>query len=185
MRSSYQVLRKNVTSACESVYARAGDELTDAYGRIFDVEARNFRVEIPVVPESPQPMALARTIALDLKTSWWRSWWGRRRGYRAFADGFRELIAAETQPIVAELTAQQTREIKAVAMGRLETFLREQRDVLADMTAKSQISIEELNGLFGVSAQKEREMLFDMLFEELEIDRLPGGDVAHKEGDAA
>ena len=185
MRSSYQVLRKNVMTACESVYTRAGDELTDAYSRIFDVEAENFRVEIPIVPETPQPMALARTIALDLKTSWWKSWWGRRRGYRAFSDGFRELIAAETQPIVAELTSHQTREIRAVAMGRLETFLSEQRDVLADMTAKSQVSIDELNSLFGVSAQKEREMLFDMLFEELEIDRLPDTGEALSEGDAA
>ncbi|PWJ12501.1 dynamin family protein [Jannaschia seohaensis] len=186
MRSSYQVLRKNVMSACDSVYKRAGDELTDAYARIFDVEAENFRVEPPVVPETPQPMALARTIALDLKTSWWKSWWGKRRGYRAFSDGFRELIAAETQPIVAELTAHQTEEIRAVAMGRLETFLREQRDVLADMSAKSQVSIEELNGLFGVSQQKEREMLFEMLFEELEIDDpMPGDGRPGEEGDAA
>ncbi|MEM7641923.1 MAG: dynamin family protein [Pseudomonadota bacterium] len=181
MRSSYQVMRKNFTKACDTVFDRAGDELTDAYSRIFDVEAENFRVDPPAAPETPQPMALAQTIALDLKTSWWKSWWGKRRGYRAFADGFRELIEAETAPMIAELKSNQTHEIRDLAISRLETFLAEQREVLSDICVKAQVSVEELNGLFGVSAQDEREMLFDMLFEELDIDL----DDETKEGDAA
>lgn len=169
MRSSYQVMRKNFGKSCNAVYADAGDALTDAYSRIFELEAENFRVDVPAPPETPQPIALAQTIALDLKTSWWKGWWGRRRGYRAFADGFRELIEAETAPMVAELKVTQAQEIRKLAIDRLDLFLREQREVLSDICAKSKVSLEELHGLFGVTAQDEREMLFDMLFDELDI----------------
>lgn len=170
MRSTYQVMRNNFSKACSAVYGRAGDSLTDAYGRIFDLESENFRVDSPAVPETPQPMALAQTIALDLQTSWWKGWWGRRRGYRAFEQGFRELIEAETAPMVSELKAAQTKEIRRRAIDRLDVFLREQREVLSDICVKAQVSLEDLHGLFGVTAQDEREMLFDMLFEELEIE---------------
>ncbi len=182
MRSAYQVMRKNFTKACDTVYTRAGEELTDAYSRIFDVQAENFRVDPPSAPETPQPMALAQTIALDLKTSWWKGWWNKRRGYRAFAQGFHELIEAETAPMVAELKAKQADEIRTLAFGRLETFLTEQREVLFDICAKSQLQLEELHGIFGVSAQDEREMLFDMLFEELDIDPTPEGRAPAPEG---
>ena len=29
--------------------------------------------------------------------SWWKGWWKRRKGYRAFASGFYDLIEAETE----------------------------------------------------------------------------------------
>lgn len=170
IRSAYQVMRRNFARACEGTYALAAGELTTAYGRIFDVEAANFLLEVPPAPETPQPVALAQTIALDVKTSWWRSWWGRRRGYRAFADDFRALIATETAPMVDELKVVQAQEIRALAMRDLDAFLDEQRDVLDDMCRKSRISLQELHGLFGVTAQEEREELLDMLFEEFGLD---------------
>ena len=170
MRSGYQVMRRNFARACEATYATAATELTEAYARIFDVQAENFALEVPPIPETPQPTTLAQTIALDLKTSWWKGWWGKRRGYRAYAEGFRELIEAETAPMVDELKVAQAQEIRATAMARLDDFLEEQRDVLRDICAKAQISLEELNGLFGVTAQEEREALFDMLYDELGIE---------------
>ncbi|SFJ89061.1 dynamin family protein [Jannaschia pohangensis] len=176
MRTSYQVMRRNFTNSCDDCYSSAALELTTAYGRIFDVQAENFQVEAPAAPETPPPVTLAQTIALDLKTSWWKGWWGRRRGYRAFAQGFHELIEAETAPMVNELKIEQAREIREMAQARLEEFLSEQRGVLWDICEKAQISLEELHGLFGVSAQEEREQLFDLIFEELDIDDISTGD---------
>ncbi|MEL6586451.1 MAG: dynamin family protein [Pseudomonadota bacterium] len=170
IRSAYQVMRRNFTRDVGGLYTTTATQLTAAYGRIFEVEATNFELAVPDVPETPQPTALAQTIALDLKTSWWKSWWGKRRGYRAFSQDFRALIEAETAPMVDELKIAQAEDIRARARHTLEEFLTEQRDVLTDMSAKSQVSIEELNGLFGVTAQEEREQLFEMLMDELDID---------------
>ncbi|KIT15277.1 dynamin family protein [Jannaschia aquimarina] len=170
MRSAHQVMRRNVTKTGTTAFKLAARQLTDIYGHIFDVEATNFAVAAPDMPDIPPPVTLAQTIALDVKTSWWKGWWGKRRGYRAFAKDFRALIEAETAPMVDELKVKQADEIRGLAMGRLEEFIAEQRDVLADIGAKADISIEELHGLFGITAQEEREMLFEMLFEELGID---------------
>ncbi|MEM9797852.1 MAG: dynamin family protein [Pseudomonadota bacterium] len=169
MRTGYQVMRRNFAKACETNYTTSARALTEAYARIFDVTAENFAIEPPVTPETPPPVTLAQTIALDLKTSWWKGWWSRRRGYRAFANDFHQLIAAETAPIVDELKVQQAKEIRDSAVGRLEEFLAEQRGILSDISEKSQVSSDELNRIFGVTAQDEREQLFDLIFEELEI----------------
>ncbi len=178
LRTGYQVMRRNYADACDECFEATADILTRAYGEVFAVQADNFQVEAPSAPDVPPPVTLAQTIALDLKTSWWKGWWGRRKGYRAFASGFYDLIEAETSPIVDELKIAQADEIRASAEVVLREFLSEQRGILADICVKAQVSIEELHGLYGVTAQDEREELFDMIFEELDIDYIIEGEAA-------
>lgn len=170
MRTAYQVMRRNVVKTCTNNFDETSRILTNAYGQIFDVTAESFIVQTPEIPDIPPPVTLAKTIALDLRSSWWKSWWGRRKGYRAFASGFQDLIAAEVAPIVDDLTGRQVDEIRDLARSTLEDFLSEQRVILADICAKAQISLEELHGLFGVTAQEEREEIFDLIYDELNIE---------------
>jgi hypothetical protein len=133
-------------------------------------------------------VSLGQTIALDLQTSWWKGWWQRRKGYRQFASGFYELIEAETSPIVDELKIRQAADIKKLALEELADFLAEQRGILMDICEKSQIKLADLNGLFGITAQEEREELFDIIFEELSVDGVEDFDddeAAQSEGHAA
>ena len=169
MRTAFQVMRKNYKAEVDDVLMNCADKLTEAYGEIFDVTQENFAIEPPVAPDVPPPVTLAQTIVLDVKTSWWKSWWGARKGFRAFANGFHDLIEDETTPMVDDLKVDQVNEIRALAHKTLNDFLAEQRSVLDDICAKSQISIEDLHGLFGVTSQEEREELFDIIFEELDI----------------
>ena len=178
MRTAYQVMRKGVRKQVKAEFAETADQLAKAYGQIFDVTQENFTIEIPASPDVPPPVTLAQTIVLDVKTSWWKSWWGARKGYRAFASGFRDLIESETSPMVDELKVGQTNDIRALAHEALDQFLSEQRMVLEDICTKSQISIEDLHGLFGVTSQEEREELFDIIFEELDIDLDEMGEAA-------
>ena len=178
MRTAYQVMRKGVRKHVKAEFAMTADQLAKAYGQIFDVTQENFTIEIPASPDVPPPVTLAQTIVLDVKTSWWKSWWGARKGYRAFASGFRDLIESETSPMVDELKVGQTNDIRALAQEALDQFLSEQRMVLEDICTKSQISIEDLHGLFGVTSQEEREELFDIIFEELDIDLEEVGEAA-------
>jgi len=91
----------------------------------------------------------------------------QRRGYKASAAGFRDLISKELAPIVDELTVRQVEEIQTTAETSLKAFLAEQRGILADITEKAEISLDALHGLFGVTAQEEREELFDIIEAEL------------------
>ncbi|MEO1640652.1 MAG: dynamin family protein [Pseudomonadota bacterium] len=167
LRTSYQVMRRNVTSACQQVFGRAADDLAETYRSAFGVSVENFAITPPGAPEIPAPVSLGQTIALDLQTSWWKGWWKRRKGYRAFASGFYDLIEAETAPIVDELKLRQAEDIRQRAVEELKIFLDEQRGLLTDISNKSEIAVDDLEDIFGITAQQERDELFDYIFEEL------------------
>ncbi len=167
LRTSYQVMRRNVTATCLDVYGTAAADLANTYRSAFGVDVENFTITPPAPPEIPAPVSLGQTIALDLQTSWWKGWWKRRKGYRAFASGFYDLIEAETAPIVDELKIRQANDIRAKAKAELQEFHAEQRAILEDISSKSEIAIEDLEDIFGITAQQERDELFDYIFEEL------------------
>jgi len=170
LRTGYQVMKKDFTASCLKVMTDSANDLTELYNTAFGVDVDNFEVSPPDVPQIPAPVSLGQTIALDLQTSWWKGWWQRRKGYRAFASGFYELIEAETAPIIEDLKQRQITEIREMALGEMADFLAEQRGILTDIAEKSQIGLEDLESLFGITAQQEREELFDIIFEELSFD---------------
>ncbi len=176
MRTAYQVMLSRFRKQVGGVMENTADRLTAAYGEVFDVTKENFSVQTPPLPDLPPPVTLAQTIVLDVSTSWWKRWWGKRKGYRAFADSFQELIEAETTPMVNDLKVGQITDVRALANEMLSAFLDEQINVLADICEKSQISIEDLHDLFGVTSQEEREELFEIIFDELGIDPEDFGD---------
>ena len=188
LRSSYQVLRKNLATACNSAYASAANDLTEAFRQVVSVSVDGFTVTPPGAIDLPAPVSLGATIVLDLQTSLWSSWWRRRRGYRAYARDFHALIEAETTPLVAELKQRQQQEIRQAATDRLSAFLSEQRAILSDFASKAQLSMNDLKGLFGISTQMERAELLDMLLEELtwtEDAEMIASDMGLREGTAA
>lgn len=170
MRSNYQVMlskyRKHVTAIVEDTAVA----LTEAYGMVFDVTQDNFSVSPPEVPELPAPVGIAQTIVLDIHSSWWKRWWTKRRGYRAFAESFKDLIEAETAPMIEDLTVTQVDDIRRIAADLLDTFLEEQFEILEGISAKSNVSVEDLNELFGVNDQSRRAEMFDILADELRRD---------------
>ncbi len=187
LRTGYQVMKKDFTATCQNALTVAANDLTTLYGEAFGVQADGFQVSPPDAPLIPPPVSLGQTIALDLQTSWWKGWWQRRKGYRSFASEFYALIEAETAPIIGDLKERQMNEIRDNALRDMSDFLTEQRGILNDIVEKSQIGLEDLEGLFGITAQKEREELFDIIFEELAMDDdvAPRGDNMTSGGAAA
>lgn len=170
LRSSYQTLRRNMGKTCDAVLASASEDLTNIYRNLLAIEVDGFAINPPNAPEFPAPVTLGQTIALDLQTSWWSGWWKRRKGYAQYADAYYDLIEAEIAPIVDDLKIGHAEDIREIATEHLENFLAEQRGILGDVVQKSQISESELKGLFGITAQEERDALFEILFEELAVD---------------
>jgi ElaB/YqjD/DUF883 family membrane-anchored ribosome-binding protein len=167
LRTSYQVMQRNVAAACDQVFAAAADDLAQIYRHAFGVAVENFTIKPPAAPRVPAPVSLGQTIALDLQKSWWKGWWGRRKGYRAYASGFHDLIAAETAPMVADLTQRQAVDIRALAEDALRGFLAEQRAVLTEMSDRALVGPAELNDVFGITEQNERAELFAFIYDEL------------------
>lgn len=129
MRSAYQAFGARVHTMSQQALEAAAADINALYGEALAL-ADGAGIEAPSGFRIPPPVMIGQTIALDVKGTWWRNWWQRRRGYRAFAEDFRNMIMAETDPIVQELKEGQTGLIRAEAVDRLEEFLAEHRDIL-------------------------------------------------------
>jgi hypothetical protein len=169
LRSSYHSMCKKTANTCVAALNTAAEDMSGTYCDLLSIEVEGFTVSAPEAPSFPPPVALGQTIALDLQSSWWKGWWQRRKGYRAYADSFYELIEAETAPILNDMKSVQVEEIRRIALAQLQDFLLEQGGILTDVSNKSQISVGELKGLFGITAQEEREAIFDILFDEFSV----------------
>ncbi|MDI3336713.1 dynamin family protein [Defluviimonas aestuarii] len=188
LRTSYQVLRKNLIAACSATYGDAANDISEAYHKAVAAGVDGFAVTPPSPPEVPAPVSLGATIALDLQTSWWNGWWKRRRGYRAYASGFQSLIEAETTPLISELKDRQAAEIRQAATDRLTTFLAEQRSILMGIAEKAHINMGDLQDLFGIKTQTERAELLEMIYDELSGAEEPAedaGEATARKGAAA
>ncbi len=169
LRSSYQVLNRKYNTICSEVFSQAAHALEQAYKEAFNVPVEGFLIEKPNIPPFPAPVSLGQTIALDLQSTWWKRWWKRKRGYRAFTGDFYDLIKAEVDPIINEMKGHQMELIHEAARKVLHDFVTEQRNILLDVTEKSSVSAGDLNNLFGIKAQKERDKILNDIFSELEV----------------
>jgi hypothetical protein len=105
------------------------------------------------MPELPAPVGLAQTIALDLNTSIWKRWWAKRKGYQAYASDFQVLIEAETETMLNDLKGQQIDDVRRIAQETMINFLEEQASLIIDICDRSQVELEDLHELFGVTGQ--------------------------------
>ncbi|SHG67419.1 dynamin family protein [Marivita hallyeonensis] len=172
LRSSYHMLSRKAEKATREVFSTGSASITETYQNMLSVTLDGFKVTPPEAPSFPPPATLGQTIALDMQTSWWSGWWQRRKGYRSYADEFHKLIEAETAPMITDMKVTQTEDIRKIAIAELTEFLAEQRSILTDVSQKSLISRDELNNLFGITEQQERDALFEILFEEFAVDDL-------------
>ena len=129
-RSAYVQFAATLKKQAATLYAETATSIEDIYYRAVGVEIDGFKIEAPAVPTAPPPVVLARTIALDLNSNWWRRWWQKRKGFEAFAKDYSSLIQAEVASLVQELEGSQITEVLDEVQRRLHDFVQEQRDTL-------------------------------------------------------
>jgi hypothetical protein len=167
LRSSYQVLSKKINNLGSGVYTDAATKIAQLYTEVYDVSVDGFAIEPPVAPHIPPPVSVGQTIALDLQTSWWKGWWKRRRGYKAFAEDFYKLIHQETAPIVDDLKFTQAEMIRDNTLTVLKEFLADQRAILTGVVERAEMSGDDLNELFGIISGRERQECLELTVDEL------------------
>ncbi len=161
LRSAYQIFGTRSQGAAKAVYEGAAMELGELFGRTFAGLGVQYQVEAPPVPRVPPPVFIGQTIALDLHLGWWKSWWQKRRGYKAFASNFNAMIKAETDPIVAQLKTRQIEAIRDEMRGVLQEFLSEQRTIMLRVIDQADASPDQVRRLLGVDAREERETMVE------------------------
>lgn len=169
LRSSYLVFGTRTQSAAQKVFEAAANDLGEIYSNTFRGLGSSFHVEAPSAPQAPPPIFLGQTIALDLQSSWWKSWWQRRRGYQAFASNFHKMIMEETDPIVNELKVKQAVAVGAEASSVLKEFLADQRAILMRAVDHAGAEPDELKRMFGVQTRSDRQSVIDSALKTLNL----------------
>ena len=138
LKSAYQVFGKKTQSACDETLAIASTRIAQLYGEAFSADSIPMHIETPPPPRISPPILLGQTIALDLKGNWWTRWWQRRRGYRAYAMDFAEMIQAETAPIINGLKDSHCRSVHDDGRALLQEFMNDQRSILLNVAEQVQ-----------------------------------------------
>ncbi|MBW4710084.1 dynamin family protein [Roseobacter sp. YSTF-M11] len=157
--SSHKVLARKSKAAFEAATQEAASELTTLYHQAFGFAPGLIDVSLPRAPQVPPPVSLGRTIALDLNGSWWKRWWLHRRGYKAYAANFYELIKTETNPFVDELRDDLAQEVRQTACDAMDVFLAEQASVFEAFDRMAQSDPKELQAQAAKNAPPDHKKL--------------------------
>ncbi|RYH10975.1 dynamin family protein [Tropicimonas sp. IMCC6043] len=137
LRSGFQVFVRQIRAAGQAAGERAAEEVAGIYARALGRAPDAFRIQPPSLPRMAPPVLIGQTIALDLKGTWWRRWWSRRRGYQAFASEFHKMIEDETQPIVSALKLTHCTPCANQVRAALKAFFDDQRAIFAALETRN------------------------------------------------
>lgn len=105
MRSAFlavcRLCRKGTTQVLDDALRDVSDHLEDQ----FALPSHHEEIDLPLLPPPAAPTALARTLSLDLQTSWWRRFW--RGGSKSSpARRYEAAIRAEIEPLIADVLSR-------------------------------------------------------------------------------
>jgi hypothetical protein len=153
LRSGYQVFSAKATKSGAEVYTRTATALEGLFRGTFELPGGVFQLEPPPVPDTPAPVTLGQTIALDIKGNWWTRWWRRRRSYAAFAEEFSGMIDAEIAPMITALREDHARVFRTAAVDELRRFVAGQRITLMAMAGQTEERLDELRTRMAKDAE--------------------------------
>ncbi|MCB2134577.1 MAG: hypothetical protein KDE08_01325, partial [Rhodobacteraceae bacterium] len=158
-----------------SLRAKTGKVLEDAavateavYRAVLGGNLPEFRIEAPHPPMVPPPVTLGKTIALDLQSSWWRTWWQKRRGFEAFANDYAHLIRAEAASIVQELENGQAAVVLENVRSILTTFMSEHQETIRRLQKEGDLGAAESKGALETIQSADAHAIFGEILRDLE-----------------
>lgn len=134
LRSAYFQFAAHARKEMGGIFAELTEGLSALYARALGQGAEAAPVlSAPPLPQVPAPVVVGQTLALDMSQSWWRRWWGRRRGAEAIAADYESLLAAEVGAVTGELQSGQVNAFFAASEELLAAFVNEQREALDNL----------------------------------------------------
>ncbi len=149
LHSAYSIFGTRTQKSTAGVIEMSATNIRELYTHALGGSVECTDIQLPSSPRIPPPVFLGQTIALDLRGPWWKSWWTKLRGRKAFAESFHRMIKEETDPIVDELKTTQALSIHRELAGIANEFFADQRAIVAGFPEQSDIGNADLEVLFG------------------------------------
>ena len=160
LSASHRVFARKSRKAFEAVADCTVIEVSRVFSETFSIDGNEVQIVPPSVPDVPSPVSLGRTIALDLSSSWWKKWWLQRRGYKAYAESFRELIRSETQTVISDLIDDFSHRVKQDGCAAFEAFANEQFAVFDTLHKGEARLADGTSGLRQDECKTDRQKVF-------------------------
>ncbi len=149
LRVAYLNFARATRALAQTVLTRASKEVLTIYRDLLGDPASDLRIEAPMAPAVPPPVAIGKTIVVDLQSNWWKGWVRKRRKAEAFATEYRELIQSETAAIVSEIEDQQVSAVNEALRMALNEFLEDHTEALTEIARTGSVDSEKLSAAVG------------------------------------
>ena len=149
LRAAYMQFARAIRATGHRVLARAAQDTAAIYHDLLGEPAQRLQLEPPLVPSIPAPVAIGKTIVVDLQGGWWKRWLKLRRGAQAFAGEYRALIASEAAAIVAEIEESQVASVEAALRRALQEFVDEHAQTLLGIARAGSVTGAGLRSAVG------------------------------------
>lgn len=156
LRVAYLNFARATRALAQTVLAEASGAVLDVYKELLGDPAADLKIEAPMAPAVPPPVAIGKTIVVDLQSSWWKRWLRTRRGAEAFAGEYRTLIASETSAIVREIEEQQVNAVTEALRMVLAEFLEDHAEALLAIARSGEVDHDRLSAAVGDKERAER-----------------------------
>lgn len=156
LRVAYLSFARATRALAQTILNRASKEVLGIYKDLLGPPAQDLQLEAPMAPAVPPPVAIGKTIVVDLQSNWWKKWVRVRRSAEAFAQEYKGLIASETQAIVKEIEEQQVNSVNEALRLALSEFLEDHSEALVSIAKSGSVDQERLSAAIGESERAER-----------------------------
>ena len=168
LRVAYLNFARATRALAQSTLTRAAKEMVGLYQEVLGDPAADIKLEPPMAPQVPPPVAIGKTIVIDLQSSWWKRWVRVRRTADAFANDYRALIESETMAIVKEIEDQQVSNVTDALRVALNEFLDDHGEALLEIAEAGSVDKENLMAAIGDKERMEKAEAFEAALAALE-----------------
>ncbi|MCL4065968.1 hypothetical protein M3484_05245 [Pseudomonas sp. GX19020] len=136
LRTTFDRFSARVRVQVETVFCGAASDLSPLCAGALGPAGRGIQIGPPQVPKAPPPVVMGKTITINLRRSWWKRWWLRRRDPATFAAGYRGLIEVRIGAVTDELKQSQVIEVSKEIRRIFDDFLAEQTATVLDLASR-------------------------------------------------
>ncbi len=116
------------------VFALAAHRIENIYCMVLDDNTKLFSVRPPVSQSPKTPVSLMRTMAVDISTGWFSSWFRSKFNQDSYIKKFEDITKAEMQTTLAEMQDVYVNAYVRQVRGQLHEFLSEHIRTLQNLS---------------------------------------------------
>lgn len=167
--SAYRSFERAYLNSHAELVGQAAVQISQLLQTALGAESSVIDIEPPAPIRIPPPIAIGQTIALDLQSSWWKSWWIRKRGYGSHSETFRKLIEAEIRPLLDTLKQDVETDVLKAGMRSLASFFSDQQQLWKDVAEKSTLSQNDISSILDLPTLEKRDAMLKRVAQNLDL----------------